>query len=85
MPRRLAITSTIGYEASTSRTSPSRATPAWPDGRRDIVALASSLCVSLDEESPFDSDGPLAWLRLGPDGKMIDHFVRGEHLRYRDG
>jgi hypothetical protein len=57
---------------------------AWPDGRVDLVALSASLGVPLDEDSPFQTDSPLVWLRLAPDGTPRRHFMMdGTFLRYR--
>lgn len=54
----------------------------WADDTTDIIALSHSLCASLDEDSPFDTDSPLVWLRLGPDGQPEEDFILGEHLNY---
>lgn len=57
---------------------------AWPDGRVDCLALSSSLCAPLDEDSPFETDSPLVWLRLARDGTPLRHFMMdGTYLRYR--
>lgn len=56
----------------------------WPDGRTDRVALSASICVPLDEDSGFQTDSPLVWLRLDPAGKPVRHFMlNGRYLRYQ--
>jgi len=47
----------------------------WPDGTTDLVALSASLCSPLDEDSPFETDSPLVWQRLGPDGTPGRSFM----------
>jgi len=58
----------------------------WPGGVTDVVALSASLCTPLDEEGPFETDSPLVWARLGPDGAVRRHLLLdGTFLRLRGG
>ncbi len=56
----------------------------WDDGRRDVVGLSASLASPLTAASPFETDSPLVWLRLGRDGRPLRQFMLdGTVLRYR--
>jgi hypothetical protein len=56
----------------------------WADGEVDVVALSQSLCVPLDDDSPFATDSPLVWQRLDRHGQPARQFLLdGTYAHYR--
>lgn len=55
----------------------------WADGHTDCVGISACLAAPLTGDSPFDTDSPLVWLRLAPDGTPRRHFLLdGTRLAY---